>query len=354
MAWSLPVVAAASAAPLVSASECTDIVDTPTPPGSIITSNNYNANYQKTQTTWTVPAGVVYINFDIAGGGGGVNQNDDPVTNRSGGHGHQIKGRITVTPGQIVTLIAGNGGIGLHAVAGLSTNSVIKGGEGYTNGGDIRVGGGAYRYAAGTGGGSSAILIDNVPIVVAGGGGGGGGGTVDDNAGYRLEADSRGGDGGFTAGHATPADSSWRPGQTRVYFSVTGGRGATGTTPGAGGTGSTVTTGGTLNPHVYGATGSTAGRGADGVGSGTRDDVSYTSGGGGGGWRGGGSGSAIVANVGNVVYGALGGGGGGGSSYRANSATNPILQLSEASARNGSGGSRIRRSGWAQISTGTC
>jgi len=112
-AWSAPVIAAALSAPLSAASACTDWIDVETGVEFADSSNLFD-NYQRKVTTFTVPPNVTLIEFDVAGGGGGVNYNPDSGTHQPGGDGHRLRGTLTVVPGTMLTLIAGNGGIGVN------------------------------------------------------------------------------------------------------------------------------------------------------------------------------------------------------------------------------------------------
>nr|WP_294630836.1 transcriptional initiation protein Tat [uncultured Rothia sp.] len=142
-------------------------------------------------TEWLVPEGVGRVRFDLVGGAGGAASSFTPsyltdVTNASlagGGAGAQLSGVLTVKPGDILRVWAGNGGVG--SVAGAQP---AFGGEGYAAGGDSTGSSTAtgsaqtvgtssgYVYGA-SGGGSSAVELvrDGAVTVVAVAGAGGGG-----------------------------------------------------------------------------------------------------------------------------------------------------------------------------------
>ncbi|WP_098468289.1 hypothetical protein [Serinibacter salmoneus] len=117
----------------------------------------------RTETTWTVPAGVTSVTFAVAGGGGGYSN-----ALGAAGSGALITGEMAVTGGQVLTLITGAGGIG-------NATQEALGGGGYGNGGDVvNPAGPSGTNFGGSGGGGSAILLAGSPLVVAGGGGGNG------------------------------------------------------------------------------------------------------------------------------------------------------------------------------------
>lgn len=95
-------------------------------------------NYTGALQTYTVPVGVTLIHVDAQGAQGGSITIACAAT---GGLGARMQGDVTVTPGEVLT--------------------VLVGGQGLTQGED-----------GGGGGGSFVVRTGNVPLVVAGGGGG--------------------------------------------------------------------------------------------------------------------------------------------------------------------------------------
>ena len=119
--------------------------------------------YTGADQTWTVPQGVTSINVQLWGAQGG---GDNYVNNATGGYGGYVNGVLTVTPGQVLTIVVGQGGIKYHTQM--------------TNGSDATYGGGGgavtsdlYSDCGGSGGGRSAISSGGSDLVTAGGGGGG-------------------------------------------------------------------------------------------------------------------------------------------------------------------------------------
>lgn len=234
-------------------------------------------------TTWTVPEGVTSIEVKAWGAGGGGGAGADPGEGGEGGGGAFASGTLSVTPGQILKLRVGGGGVG-------STESAS----------------GINSAGGGGGGGYSGILNNNdAAYLLAAGGGGGGGG---DNSNAQEGGD--GGAGGSTTGVAGSASLTAGGGGG----GGTGSGGAGGSGGGNSGTAGAALAGGagadgrtTAGADGGGASGGTNGGAAGGDGN---ISTGFAGGGGGGAGRyggGGGSGSAS-GNAG-------GGGGGGGSSY---------------------------------------
>ena len=136
-------------------------------------------NYTGSDQTWTVPAGVSSINFELLGAGGG---GATYTSFGNGGGGGYSKGALAVTAGQVLTIIVGQRGGGeLGSATTFATpvsncyhTSLTYGGGG--RGGSCQVGSyAARRDTYSSGGGRSAIRDGAVELVTAGGGGGGGG-----------------------------------------------------------------------------------------------------------------------------------------------------------------------------------
>lgn len=186
---------------------------TPPPTVNTVTFNTVGA------TGWTVPNNVTSIAVSIAGAGGGTSgmSNGSDVwvlPNQSGSAGDLVTGTLSVTPGEILFMVVGQGGItgtdswvyraGQQGTAGNGGSGVNAGGAGDNYGGQ-----GAYP-AGGGGGGSSGILLGSTVLVAAAGGAGGGyaggggtGGTGYVPAGFvdTSGAGSAGGQGANTQDH---------------------------------------------------------------------------------------------------------------------------------------------------------
>ena len=63
-------------------------------------------------TTWTVPTGVTSIEYLIVGGGGGGGNGYDNGGGGGGGGGMVLTGTLLVTPGSILNITVGDGGLG--------------------------------------------------------------------------------------------------------------------------------------------------------------------------------------------------------------------------------------------------
>lgn len=164
-AWSVPVIALATATPFASASTCATPTrfNAQTPVGTGLASTGSRS------TTFVVPAGVTRIEYEVTGGAGG--SRSATVT---GGSGTLVTGKLSVVPGTTLTLLVGQGGYGANIG---ETSGTVAGGNGFGNGGTSGVGG-LNVFQGGSGGGGSAILVGTTPVVIAGGGGGSGSGVI--------------------------------------------------------------------------------------------------------------------------------------------------------------------------------
>lgn len=219
--------------------------------------------------TWTVPAGVTSIQYNVCGALGGSNPNGNAIA----GYGARVIGTLAVTPGSELQINVGGNG----AWSGTPIAS-----QGGFNGGANGGAGGQSQSSGAGGGGASDIRVGGTGlehrVVVAGGGGGVGGGLP--------QATRNGGDAGeIGAG-----------GQEDGGAGGTGGGGATDSNGGDGGTSASV-----------GAQGALGNGGAGGAAIG----ATFEGGGGGGGGYYGGGGGAGGHNGFPAVQ---AGGGGGGSS----------------------------------------
>lgn len=125
-------------------------------------------DYTGGDQSYTVPSSVTTISVKLWGAGGGGGYNRSTVTTVGlGGSGGFVSGDITVTPGETLTIIVGQGGIGGQSYA---NNSAIPSSF-YGDGG---LGGSAgLTYFGGSGGGRAEIARSGTSLAIAGGGGGG-------------------------------------------------------------------------------------------------------------------------------------------------------------------------------------
>lgn len=214
--------------------------------------------------TFTVPAGVTELDaahlWGAAGGGRHYANGADDI----GGAGGYATGKITVTPGEDLTLLVGQGGISQNS----STATFGYGGRG---------GAGSSGAVGSGGGGLTGIFRGAVSqanaLLIAGGGGGSPG----------LQGLSDGGAGGGSSGQSGASAGSGAPGQggTQVAGGAGGGNG-------------------------------TAGSALQGGDGGAQQFASGGGGGGGGGYYGGGGGQGHANGVNDA-------GGGGGAGFIAGS-----------------------------------
>ena len=238
-----------------------------------IPGNCIGFTYTGATQQWTVPAGVDTLRIKMwgAAGGGGPDQ-----TNNAGGGGGFTELTLAVSPGQLLDITVGGGGI--------AAGGSLGGNGGWPNGGNggsgNRIENGINVGGAGGGGGRSEIKIAGVTIGIAGGGGG-------------SATNRSGGGGGGTDAEFTPTNNS---------FNLNG---FGGTQIGGGAASSNTICGhpvnGTAGSSLQGGTGATD------LGGGIND---RTGGGGGGdGFFGGGGGGSHDGCFG------VGSTGGGGSGY---------------------------------------
>lgn len=243
-------------------------------------SSSTTFNHTGALQTYTVPDGVTTITIDAYGAQGGNNT----TASFSGGYGARAKTTLSVTPGQVLSILVG-----------------AKGGD--------------YGSGAGGGGGSFVVNASNAALVVAGGGGG---------AFYcSAYGGVNGGSGLITTsgGNGIPGPSN-RP----VHIGGTNGNGGTAYFGGGGG--------GFLTNGVATYTAANAGNKYPGA--------QVTGGGGVGGYGGGGAGYAYSCGAAGGGGGYSGGSsgtsdgtaGGGGGSFIVNTGTNN-LQTAGANAGNG-------------------
>lgn len=213
--------------------------------------------YTGKDQTYTVPSGVTSINVKMWGAGGGGGVAGGWSYGFAGGGGGYTTADLSVTPGQQLTVMVGNGGtFGWYP----NMQSNYGGGARSCNtGGDCRYGG--------QGGGRSAIISGSTELLTAGGGGGGGASRV-----------TNGQAGGAGGGSSGVAGSS--------YTAACAGGGGTQSAGGAGGTCANANgsagsqfAGGNPSSNAYGGSGGGGYYGGGGGGYGESNDM----GGGGGG-----------------------------------------------------------------------
>lgn len=182
--------------------------------------------------TFTVPPQVTQLTVQAWGGGGG-GRGDGTQSTGGGGGGAYASGVVTVTPGQVINLTVGAGGVatsnpgqsGQASIFG-ANNVVAAGGTGGTNnggaGGSIDASVGTSRIAGGTGGNRDQSLLG---LLAGSGGGGGGSATTTTTGGNGANGSGNtGGNGGTGTGNGGKGGDNL-------------GNGANGVAPGGGGGG---------------------------------------------------------------------------------------------------------------------
>jgi len=276
----LQITAPANITVIAAAGQTGKVVNYTAPVGTNTCGNTQNFGYSGSGQTYTVPAGITTLNYNLSGGAGGMgiypvyNPNTGVYYDIIGGNGGNITGTLAVTPGDVLNIFVGNAGSSPHFGIG----------NGYNGGGDLGAYSGSIYAFGGGGGGATDIRIGGIDlinrIVVAGAGGGAGGANADTYS-------SRGGNGGGLIG-ATGWNNNTQTAQ--------------------GGAGGTQVAGGT----AYATAGVTAGSLGMGGNGGDRGGPNAGSGGGGGGgyygggggyWAGGGGGSSFpdLGTHGNVT-----------------------------------------------------
>ncbi len=166
MAWSVPVIAATAAAPMIAASTLRRFRAVVAPPST---------GTARGEGTFTMPDDADDIIFRVLGAGGGGASGTGSGTGPGsraihypGGAGHNISGELNIgVRGQQVQLIAGRGG----GIAGAEATTSV-GGEGFGAGGSsIGIHGTAnatvlLRARGGGGGGASALRVSSVTQVI--------------------------------------------------------------------------------------------------------------------------------------------------------------------------------------------
>jgi hypothetical protein len=178
-------------------------------------------------TNWIAPAGVTTVEYLVVGGGGGSGATHDGGGAGGGGGGMVLTGNLTVIPGNIYSVVVGDGGAGGIGLASPSTRETDgSSGENSELSSIVALGGGqGYRSRSNGSGSGGAAAIDSTATASIGGFGGsfangGGGGGGDSGAG------SNGVVGGLrTGGSGGSGTSSSISGSSRTY-----GRGGNGGT----------------------------------------------------------------------------------------------------------------------------
>jgi hypothetical protein len=214
-------------------------------------------DYTGSDQTYTVPPGVTSITVKMWGAGGGGSDNRD---GGNGGGGAYVTGTLTVTPGEVLTIVVGQGGHAGVKDDASSYNPVVYGGGGR---------GRRDNRGGGSGGGFSGIFRGavsqaNALGIAAGGGGAGGSGQ---QSGSTLDR-YRGGGGSAINGIGTASTAAGGPGGGHV-------------------TGNNYTCGSSANAlHDNCSNNGPDGSALQG-GNGQNTDLTYGGGGGGGGYWGG-------------------------------------------------------------------
>jgi len=209
--------------------------------------------------TWTVPAGVYVITVECWGGGGGGGGTYTPGNNDGGGGGGGggfRGGMISVSPGDMITIVVGTAGNGAgnDHTGGNGGNSSVS----HTNGIITAFGGtgGGYSNNGGTGGnGGGGSFSGTISNQTSWNGGTGGTGNT-----------NNGGGGGGGAGNAQNGGSG----------SVTTGGNGGNALGGNGGNGSTNDNAGGIGQVVGGAGGGASDNEASSGGNGARGQVIIT------------------------------------------------------------------------------
>ena len=217
--------------------------------------------------TFTVPDGVITISAVCIGAGGGGSQGGGGWSGAGGGGGAlSYKNNISVTPGEILTIVVGDAGEG-GTTGGDGGDSQIKRSSTVLLEGEGGEGGG-YRSAGGEGGETSGTAD--------GGGDGGNGGTATQNA---LFQEGQGGGGGGAGGYSGKGGNggyglyNGSPGSYLIFpTNGTAGASGSGAAGGGGPTEGTAQGGGGTGIIIKGETGPSASRNSHGeAGSGGTD-----------------------------------------------------------------------------------
>jgi hypothetical protein len=104
-------------------------------------------------TSWTVPAGVTYLNVTLYGAGGSAGTSGtsaDGRTAAAGGGGQIVSSTLSCTPGASITYAIGAGGTAVTATSNQGTGGNVGGNTTFT-GATTALGGGAGSTGGGGG-----------------------------------------------------------------------------------------------------------------------------------------------------------------------------------------------------------
>lgn len=218
--------------------------------------------------SWTVPAGVKKISFDVFGASGG-NVADGKILVSEGGPGGEAKGQFTVKPGEVFEVVVGgrggDGGVDANGLEGFNgggwgsypASTGATGGGAGGGGSDVRIGGFGNTCASS----KSCSYSDRI---VVGGGGGGGGASSNGASGGGVKGGD-GGVGGYDSLGGRQEGPPWQGGEACPNYDAWGCFGDGGrdsSTPGdGGGGGGGGWYGGTANGGTNGTGGASGGSG---------------------------------------------------------------------------------------------
>ncbi|MDX6200872.1 MAG: hypothetical protein QOJ83_372, partial [Frankiales bacterium] len=262
-------------------------------------------DYTGQNQTYVVPADVWQLNVAVTGAGGG-----DGIDYRCGygygGAGSRVTASVPVTPGDTLTVFAGEGGHLSGAGGKASADGSVQGGNGGSPDDQalIKFPGSFTSHNGGGGGGSSSLTLNHngrSDVVLVAGGGGGGGGTGGSDFGTVFLC---GGDGG-AAGQPPQKGYNGSADRSDTVQRVGGGGGLGGASPTKSGTAGADAD---FNTDAGGSGG--GGAGWNGGAGGTSSAWLRDQDGGGGG---GGGASMVAASLTHVSYDTVGGSGSAGS-----------------------------------------
>ena len=219
------------------------------PAEAAVSSYSYSASSQ----SFTVPAGVISVSVSMRGGAGGKGGTDGHPGGTPGRFVGLIQGTINVTPGQVITVAAGQGGGSTSACvtnagAGTSGNNPLSGYDGGFGG---NAGTSGCSGGGGGGGAATVIIVSGISVIAGGGGGSGGGNNIrsdtvqnatsgstvagtSGSAGIRPTGDGGGGGGGGGGVNGGAGGTSAKISNSAEFFGY-GGNAGTSTTGGISG-----------------------------------------------------------------------------------------------------------------------
>ena len=188
-------------------------------------------SYTGGSQTYIVPAGVGTLRVKAWGGGGGAAAEISGTYGTGGGAGY-VQSDIAVTPGQVITILVGQGGSGWNDVEGYANATFPNGGPaanfGGGGGGRTEINGTGFVLIAAGGGGGGYQFHGNAGQGGSGGSNiGGTGGSSPNNRGGTGGTLSAGGVGG-TGTHSRGYDGAHRAGGRATGANIPGGSGGDG------------------------------------------------------------------------------------------------------------------------------